>query len=49
MVERVTNEHGRLDVLVDNAGILPEATTPGAERPLDLDLFDLTFRTNVLG
>lgn len=40
--------HGRLDVLVNNAGILPEATTATADE-LDLDTFRQTFETNVFG
>jgi len=40
--------HGRLDVLVNNAGILPEATEPAAEL-VDLDLFRRTFEVNLLG
>ena len=48
-VERVTREHGRVDILVNNAGILPEATAAEADQPLDLDLFNRTFSTNVLG
>src|SRR5688572_20204582 len=31
----VRDRYGRLDVLVNNAGILPEATEPG-EQPIDL-------------
>ena len=41
--------HGRLDVLVNNAGILPEATTADAAWPLDLELLRRTFETNVFG
>ncbi|MDX6231339.1 MAG: hypothetical protein QOH68_290 [Nocardioidaceae bacterium] len=48
-VERVEREYGHLDVLVNNAGILPEATTPDAEHPIDVELFRRTFDTNVFG
>ena len=41
--------YGHLDVLVNNAGILPEATAPGAAAPVDLDLFRRTFETNLFG
>ena len=47
--DHITRTHGRLDVLVNNAGILPEATAPDADQPLDVDLFRQTFQTNVLG
>jgi len=45
---RVECVHGRLDVLVNNAGILPEAATPAAE-VVDLSLFRRTFDTNLFG
>jgi NAD(P)-dependent dehydrogenase (short-subunit alcohol dehydrogenase family) len=41
--------YGRLDVLVNNAGVLPEAFAPEATRPLDLGLFESAFQTNVFG
>ena len=41
-------EHGRLDVLINNAGILPEAAAV-SEGPVDSDLFRRTFETNVFG
>ncbi|HYJ21042.1 MAG TPA: SDR family oxidoreductase [Solirubrobacterales bacterium] len=47
---RVREEHGHLDVLVNNAGVLPEVTA--AERvtgPMDLEMFRTTFETNVFG
>jgi NAD(P)-dependent dehydrogenase (short-subunit alcohol dehydrogenase family) len=47
--EDVERRHGRLDVLINNAGILPEATAAGADQPLDLDLLRRTFETNVFG
>jgi NAD(P)-dependent dehydrogenase (short-subunit alcohol dehydrogenase family) len=45
----VDHRHGRLDVLVNSAGILPEATEGSSERPVDLKLFEKTFATNVFG
>ena len=45
----VAAEHGGLDVLVNNAGILPEATTADIERPLDMAMFRASFETNVFG
>jgi NAD(P)-dependent dehydrogenase (short-subunit alcohol dehydrogenase family) len=47
--EQVRADHGRLDVLVNNAGILPEATAAAAETPFDLPLFRRTFETNLFG
>ncbi|SKC46040.1 SDR family NAD(P)-dependent oxidoreductase [Krasilnikoviella flava] len=41
--------HGRLDVLVNNAGILPEATAAEGREVVDADLFRATYDTNVLG
>jgi len=41
--------HGRLDVLVNNAGILPEATAPEGREAVDAALFRATYDTNVLG
>jgi NAD(P)-dependent dehydrogenase (short-subunit alcohol dehydrogenase family) len=46
--EQVEQQHGRLDILINNAGILPEATVSDAE-PLDLRVFRATFETNVFG
>ena len=45
----VHDEFGHLDVLVNNAGILPEATALDAGTPVDADLFLRTFQTNVFG
>lgn len=43
------DEHsGGLDVLVNNAGVLPEATNSGAEA-VDLEMFRQTYATNVFG
>jgi NAD(P)-dependent dehydrogenase (short-subunit alcohol dehydrogenase family) len=47
--ERVEREYGHLDILINNAGILPEATTSTAEKPLDMELFRRTFDTNFFG
>ena len=46
---RVHDSHGRLDVLINNAGILPEATEGGGNGPIDLKLFRRTFETNLFG
>lgn len=52
-VERAVHElgerHGTLDVLVNNAGILPEAAGGEDHGPVDVDLFRATFETNVFG
>jgi NAD(P)-dependent dehydrogenase (short-subunit alcohol dehydrogenase family) len=45
----VAEAYGRLDALVNNAGILPEAFAPEATHPLDLRLFESAFATNVFG
>ena len=42
------HRHGRLDVLVNNAGIVPEFSAIGAGE-LDSALFEQTFATNLLG
>jgi NAD(P)-dependent dehydrogenase (short-subunit alcohol dehydrogenase family) len=48
--EVVRAEHGHLDVLVNNAGILPEAAAAHRVRgPMDLDIFRETFATNLFG
>jgi NAD(P)-dependent dehydrogenase (short-subunit alcohol dehydrogenase family) len=46
---RIEGRHGRLDVLVNNAGILPEATEEPRDGPVDVDMFRRTFDTNVFG
>ena len=38
-----------LDVLINNAGILPEATEENGTGPFDLDMFRRTFETNLFG
>jgi NAD(P)-dependent dehydrogenase (short-subunit alcohol dehydrogenase family) len=48
--EAVRAEHGHVDILINNAGILPEAAA--AHRvtgPMDLDIFRETFATNLFG
>jgi NAD(P)-dependent dehydrogenase (short-subunit alcohol dehydrogenase family) len=47
--QQVEERFGVLDVLVNNAGILPEATAAGARRPLDPALFETTFAVNLFG
>jgi NAD(P)-dependent dehydrogenase (short-subunit alcohol dehydrogenase family) len=47
-VDVVARRHGRLDVLVNNAGILPEAADDPAASP-DVTRFEETFATNVFG
>jgi len=45
----VRERYGRLDVLVNNAGVLPEATDTERREFADPDIFRHTFETNVLG
>jgi NAD(P)-dependent dehydrogenase (short-subunit alcohol dehydrogenase family) len=45
----VSERFGHLDVLVNNAGILPEATHADRTEALDLAMFEQTYATNVLG
>jgi NAD(P)-dependent dehydrogenase (short-subunit alcohol dehydrogenase family) len=45
----VDETFGRLDVLVNNAGILPEATHAKSFEVLDSVLFERTYETNLLG
>lgn len=47
--EVVASRYGRLDVLINNAGILPEATAEEGSAPFDLQMFKKTFDTNVFG
>lgn len=45
----VDERFGHLDVLVNNAGVLPEATNAAPKEVLDLAMFEQTYATNVLG
>ncbi|KAA0023041.1 SDR family NAD(P)-dependent oxidoreductase [Antrihabitans cavernicola] len=47
--DQIERTVGRLDVLVNNAGILPEATDATDHEFADLDTFRSTFETNVFG
>ena len=47
--DQVAEQFGRLDVLVNNAGILPEATNAEPAEVVDLAMFQQTYATNVLG
>ncbi|MDP3893540.1 SDR family oxidoreductase [Nocardioides sp.] len=46
---QVADDYGRIDVLVNNAGVLPEAFAPEASQPIDRHLFASAFATNVFG
>jgi NAD(P)-dependent dehydrogenase (short-subunit alcohol dehydrogenase family) len=45
----VSERFGHIDVLVNNAGILPEATNAEPKEALDLAMFEQTYATNVMG
>lgn len=47
--EQVGRQHGRLDVLVNNAGVLPEATDTTEHDFADAQVFQATFATNLFG
>lgn len=40
---QIEERHGRLDILINNAGILPEATNEEIDAPLDPGMFRETF------
>lgn len=45
----VARDHGRLDVLVNNAGVLPEGRDDVPAEVVDLAMFRETFATNLFG
>ncbi|GAA4373762.1 SDR family NAD(P)-dependent oxidoreductase [Nocardioides caricicola] len=47
--EQVERRFGHLDVLVNNAGVLPEATNPDPAEVVDATMFRATFETNLIG
>lgn len=47
--DHVAATYGRLDVLVNNAGVLPEATNADPAEVVDLQMFRTTYETNLLG
>jgi NAD(P)-dependent dehydrogenase (short-subunit alcohol dehydrogenase family) len=47
--KHVERRHGRVDILINNAGILPEATAGDVAQPLDMRMFRASFETNVFG
>jgi NAD(P)-dependent dehydrogenase (short-subunit alcohol dehydrogenase family) len=47
--EQVRSRHGRLDILINNAGILPEATAAGQYEFADPAAFQQTVQTNLTG
>lgn len=47
--EEVNAQGGYLDVLINNAGILPEATQQNPAEVIDLKMFRQTFDVNVFG
>jgi len=48
-VDHVQQHQGRLDVLVNNAGVLPEATDSTEHEFASPEMFQTTFATNVFG
>jgi NAD(P)-dependent dehydrogenase (short-subunit alcohol dehydrogenase family) len=47
--DAVAAAHGHLDVLVNNAGVLPEVANTEPAEVVDLEMFRTTFDTNLLG
>lgn len=47
--DEVAAAYGHLDVLINNAGVLPEATNTAPAEVVDLEMFRSTFDTNLFG
>ncbi|MDQ4113260.1 MAG: SDR family oxidoreductase [Actinomycetota bacterium] len=47
--DHVAATYGQLDVLVNNAGVLPEATNAEPAEVVDLEMFRTTYETNIIG
>jgi NAD(P)-dependent dehydrogenase (short-subunit alcohol dehydrogenase family) len=45
----IEHDHGKLDVLINNAGVLPEAVHADPAEIVDLEMFRTTYATNVFG
>jgi len=48
-VTTIEQQYGRLDVLINNAGIFLDSTTPDAPALPTRELFERTFATNIIG
>jgi NAD(P)-dependent dehydrogenase (short-subunit alcohol dehydrogenase family) len=46
---QVEHQYGRVDILINNAGILPEVTASDVDGPLDPRMFRESFEINVFG
>ncbi|KAI9829326.1 MAG: hypothetical protein M1819_006389 [Sarea resinae] len=49
LVAKAVAEYGRLDIMVNNAGVLPEAKNPKSVHELDEKVFDQTMSINTRG